>query len=123
MTSKPLHQAVSAPSMMYLLCLLDGEVTEFSAHAILAVPRALNRTVHVPNYCTSRMPLPSETLSALTQNPQRLALPRVVIRRADFERGVVLTLTRFGAVGGPAAFIHLAGSVSSRAFAAAMQTS
>jgi hypothetical protein len=63
MTSKPLHQAVIAPSMMYLLYPIDGEVTEISAYAILAVPQRLNRTVHVPNYCTCRMTLPSETLA------------------------------------------------------------
>ena len=62
---------------------------EISAYAILAVPQRLNRTVHVPNYCTCRMPLPSETLSALTQDPQRVALPRLVIRHAGSERGMV----------------------------------
>jgi hypothetical protein len=62
---------------------------EISAYAILALPQRLNRTVHVPNYCTCRMPLPSETLSALTQDHLGVALPQLVIRRAGGERGMV----------------------------------
>ena len=44
---------------------------EISAYAILAVPQRLNRNRARANFCTCRMPLPSEMFSALTRGDSR----------------------------------------------------